>query len=269
MTDERYTLKYIRSWEAKKKITPVDQYAVMEGDKKLFNVLNIGGKKPTPTPAQYYSTYTPCKVIKPKKTDSGTIYRDILEACCAPPNSGRSALEGIYYTSAQNIAASTNRFKLAVVDNADQHLTLKDGINQVHKKGKPEGRFPDFLAIIPRETNPVTVVACELLNAVQCAMVFARDSANSVRLFFNPDSTLSVRGRSAERGDCETVLDYSGNMPHSMDCDISVNGEYLLDVLKPLAADTLLCIAPSNTNPIVVTLPDYPDITVCIMPMSR
>jgi DNA polymerase-3 subunit beta len=71
-----------------------------------------------------------------------------------------------------------------------------------------DGRFPDFSAIIPKSYVTQTVMYTDdLLRACKRAEIFARDSANSGRLYVKPSNGPSepgevlVVGKSAERGD--------------------------------------------------------------------
>lgn len=136
-----------------------------------------------------------------------------------------------------------------------------------------EGRFPDFRAIIPRAYITSTVMYREdLLKACRRAEIFARDNANSGRLYVKPPSgpgepgEVRVVGKSAERGDNEGMLDAS---IEGEELDISFNISYLIEVLKVVGEERVVFQSNGAENPGVLRLEDRDDFVHVIMPMSR
>jgi DNA polymerase III subunit beta len=79
-----------------------------------------------------------------------------------------------------------------------------------------EGKFPDLSAVIPKSyITATTVYTTDLLRACKRAEIFARDNANSAKLFVSPASgpgapgEVKIIGRSNERGDNEGMIDAS------------------------------------------------------------
>ncbi len=111
------------------------------------------------------------------------------------------------------------------------HLDKIDLVSQLI-----EGRFPDVTQIIPKSFSTRTVVdAKNFLNAARVSYLFARDSANIVKLEIKPGDGELVGGKviltatSQEMGDNITELD--GNIEGDP-ITIAFNAKYLIDVLN-------------------------------------
>lgn len=136
-----------------------------------------------------------------------------------------------------------------------------------------EGRFPDFRAIIPREyVTSIVMYTSDLMTACRRAQIFARDSANSGRLFVKPPRAagepgeVQVIGKSAERGDLDGLLDAS---IEGEELDISFNIEYLIDVLRVINEERVIFESNGAENPGVIRPEGREDFTHVIMPMSK
>ncbi|MFW5748143.1 MAG: DNA polymerase III subunit beta, partial [Chloroflexota bacterium] len=135
-----------------------------------------------------------------------------------------------------------------------------------------EGRFPDFTAIIPRSYSTSTVVyTSDLLRACQRAEIFARDNANSGRIYVKPPSSpgepgeILVMGKSAERGDNEGIVDAS---VEGEPLDIAFNIKYLIDVLRVIPDERIVLQSNGAANPGVIRPENREDFIHVIMPMS-
>lgn len=135
-----------------------------------------------------------------------------------------------------------------------------------------EGKFPDFGAIIPRSYITSSVMYTQdLLRACQRAEIFARDSANSARIYVKPAKApnepgeLTVVGRSAERGDNEGMVDAS---VEGEPLDVSFNIKYLIDVLRVINEERVILESNGASNPGVIRPENRDDFVHVIMPMS-
>ncbi len=135
-----------------------------------------------------------------------------------------------------------------------------------------EGKFPDYEAIIPRSYE--TMVLCytdELLAACKSSEVFAKDSANSARILFEPSGQPDVPGRvvvagqSQEKGDAEAPLDAT---VEGQAIEVSFNIRYLIDVLNVIREDQVVLETSGPTAPGVVRPAGRDDFIHVIMPMS-
>lgn len=136
-----------------------------------------------------------------------------------------------------------------------------------------EGRFPDFSAIIPSTYVTSTIMYTkDLLTACRRAQIFARDNANSGRMYVAPPKgpnepgEVQVIGKSAERGDLDGQLDAS---VEGEPLDISFNIEYLIDVLKVIDEERVVFQSNGAENPGVIKPENRNDFVHVIMPMSR
>lgn len=136
-----------------------------------------------------------------------------------------------------------------------------------------DGRFPDFSAIIPTTyVTSTTMYTDDLLKACRRAQIFARDSANSGRLYVVPakgpsePGEVQIIGKSAERGDLDGMLDAS---VEGEPLDINFNIEYLIDVLKVINQERVIFQSNGAENPGVIKPEGREDFVHVIMPMSK
>jgi DNA polymerase-3 subunit beta len=135
-----------------------------------------------------------------------------------------------------------------------------------------EGRFPDFGNIIPKSySTATTVYTTDLLRACKRAEIFARDSANSARLFVKPPSgpgepgEVMVVGKSAERGDNEGMIDAS---VEGEALEASFNIRYLIDALNVIPDERVVLESNGPAHPGVIRPDGRDDFITVIMPMS-
>jgi DNA polymerase-3 subunit beta len=115
-----------------------------------------------------------------------------------------------------------------------------------------DGNFPDYNQIIPKKKETRTVVGtAELLKACKAANVFARESANIVKLTIEPGSELApghitVQATSAETGD------NVGEMDATVDgtpIQIAFNVKYLIDMLSAANAAQVALETSTPSSP--------------------
>lgn len=110
------------------------------------------------------------------------------------------------------------------------HLDSIDLVSQLI-----DGNFPDYNQIIPKKKETRSVVGtAELLKACKAANVFARESANIVKLTVEPGSELApghitVQATSAETGDNVGEMDATVD---GVPIQIAFNVKYLIDFLS-------------------------------------
>lgn len=109
------------------------------------------------------------------------------------------------------------------------------------------GAFPDYEQIIPdKATTQVSVDARELTGAIKMAQIFARESANNIKLKLNPPSQISIIATSPHLGDniSEIKSDVTGEK-----MEISFNAKFILDALQVLKSDRIKIDLSSDTKP--------------------
>lgn len=119
-----------------------------------------------------------------------------------------------------------------------------------------DANFPNYRQIIPaRYTTRVLINTAEFLKAVKIAFLFARDSANIVRLQFVPGEEELQPGRviaaasATDLGDNASDLDaiVEGNATQ-----IAFNAKYLLDVLGVVGTGQVALEVTSPSSPGVI-----------------
>jgi DNA polymerase-3 subunit beta len=135
-----------------------------------------------------------------------------------------------------------------------------------------EGRFPDFNNIIPRSYSTSTVVYTDdLLRACKRAEIFARDSANSARVYIKPPARANepgevvVVGRSAERGENEGMVDAS---VEGEPLEASFNIRYLIDALGVIPHERVVLQSNGSAHPGVLRPEDSDNFIYVLMPMA-
>ncbi len=145
------------------------------------------------------------------------------------------------------------------------HLTNIDLVSQLI-----DGKFPDYTAIIPKSSGTKSVIDTQqLLKACKAANVFARESANIVRLNIQPGDEITpghikIGAQSAETGENAGDLDaaISGSA-----MEIAFNVKYLIDVLNVAGAPQMALETNSASQPGLLRPIGNDTFTHVIMPM--
>ncbi len=145
------------------------------------------------------------------------------------------------------------------------HLDNVDLVSQLI-----DGNFPDYAPIVPKKWTTRTIVnTAELMKAYKAASVFARESANIVRLAIAAGDELTpghitVAATSAEIGDNAGEMDATveGNP-----IEIAFNVKFMLDVLGVAGAPQILIEMTAPTSPALIRPVGDNDFTHVIMPM--
>ena len=146
-----------------------------------------------------------------------------------------------------------------------------------------EGRFPDYMSIVPRSfISQVVLYASDTQVALKRAKIFAKDNANSADPdrgpgAFNPGepAEVTILGKSRESGQTEAMLDAIATGERF---EWSFNFQYMLDAIDSYRKDAERIVIDSNgpENPAVIrpeiqpleSVGDCGSMTV-IMPMSK
>lgn len=128
-----------------------------------------------------------------------------------------------------------------------------------------EGEFPDYEKIIPKSSSvKVRVDKEEMLRAVKLASVFARDSANIVKIKIMKDS-IKLTAESSQVGSQETTVDAKvegGSM------EISFNYKFLEDFLRAVTGEEVLMEFNNSSSPGVFLDPKDTNFLHLIMPVK-
>ena len=133
-----------------------------------------------------------------------------------------------------------------------------------------EGRFPDYRQIIPSSSTTRTVLDTSgFLKAARVSHLFARDSANIVRLEIVPGDELmpghlTLAAISAELGDNVGQLDA---MVEGAAIEIAFNAKFLIDVLSVIDTAQVALETTASSSPGVLRPVGDDDFLHVIMPM--
>ena len=128
-----------------------------------------------------------------------------------------------------------------------------------------EGEFPDFEKIIPKNSSiKVRVDKEEFLRAVKLSSVFARDSANIVKIKIMKDS-IKLSAESSQVGNQETTLDAK---VEGEGVEISFNYKFLEDFLRAVVGEEVVMEFNNASSPGVFTDPKDPNFLHLIMPVK-
>jgi DNA polymerase-3 subunit beta len=128
-----------------------------------------------------------------------------------------------------------------------------------------EGEFPDFEKIIPKGSSvKVRVDKEDLLRAVKLSSVFARDSANIVKIKILKDS-IKLSAESSQVGNQETVIDAK---VEGESMEISFNYKFLEDFLRAVVGEEVVMEFNNAASPGVFTDPKDINFLHLIMPVK-
>jgi DNA polymerase-3 subunit beta len=132
-----------------------------------------------------------------------------------------------------------------------------------------EGSFPDYLQIIPQNTNThIEMDTSEFLRACKRADIFAREAANTVRLYIQPHpgsaGTVTISATAADKGDNEGVL---AAHIDGEETEVAFNVRYLMDALNVLDDERVLLETINARSPGVLHPVNGDGLTYVIMPM--
>jgi len=146
----------------------------------------------------------------------------------------------------------------------NQILFSVDGIELISRL--IEGKFPDYEKIIPRENKTKFEVSVEDLSLVlKRVSLFARENNNSVKLNVTNDGKLVVSSEETKVGEekAEVMVKIEGE-----NNKISLNAQYLLDVLTYIGEDKILFIMNDKVSPATIKPLKDEDYVYIIMPLK-
>ena len=157
-------------------------------------------------------------------------------------------------------------------EGGDLEVTIAPARNQVFfRAGSSEvtsrlidGAYPNYSQVIPKKSSTsIKVSTAELSQTLKAVSLFARDSANVVRLKA-ADGTVSLSATTNEVGDsrAEVPAEVEGD-----EIQIAFNARYLLDSLTALGGDRAELQLDGPLSPGVVKAPGSDEYVYVIMPV--
>lgn len=127
-----------------------------------------------------------------------------------------------------------------------------------------EGEYPDYQKIIPTDFNTKTEVnRLELLNAIKICSVFARETANIIKITIEKNKIIvSANSPSVGEDSVEILAKTVGE-----ENEIAFNAKYVLDLLSSLDKDDLVFEMTGPLNPGVFKIKEDNSFLHLIMPI--
>lgn len=128
-----------------------------------------------------------------------------------------------------------------------------------------EGTFPDYTQIIPKESKTsMEVQTNEFNNAIKMASLFARESANNIKLKLTMPDKIEVLATSAHIGD--NISNLSGVVKGD-NLEIAFNAKFILDCLAVVGSEKVILELASNVSPGLIRSDKDPNYLYVIMPL--
>ncbi|MEK7673171.1 MAG: DNA polymerase III subunit beta [Patescibacteria group bacterium] len=146
----------------------------------------------------------------------------------------------------------------------NQILFTVDGIELISRL--IEGKFPDYEKIIPKGTLTKVEVSVEDLSLVLKRVgLFARENNNSIKLSVTNDGKMLVASEETKVGEekAEVVIKITGE-----NNKISLNGQYLLDVLTYITDDKVELVMNDKSSPGLIRPIKEDNYVYIIMPLK-
>lgn len=163
--------------------------------------------------------------------------------------------------------------QMVVTPNRNQVLFHAEGVDLV--SNLIAGQFPNFEAILPKShATRATLPTAEFRQAAKTASIFARDSANIVRLKVEPGEaggitpgSVTLQATAEDLGDTTTTLEAAVD---GKGLEIIFNVKYLTDVLAVLETPEVALEFDSPQRPgVVKPIGGSSDYVYVIMPMHN
>jgi DNA polymerase-3 subunit beta len=127
-----------------------------------------------------------------------------------------------------------------------------------------DGQYPNYAQVIPtKSTTVVRLPTAELTQSVRAVSLFARDSANVIRLRAQAGS-LVLSATTNEVGDSRAELDAE---VEGAEIQIAFNARYVLDALAVVESDQVELSFDGPLSPGLIKVPGSDDYQYVIMPV--
>lgn len=129
-----------------------------------------------------------------------------------------------------------------------------------------EGKFPPYEKVIPKDTKTkLEVLETSLANVVRRVSLFARENNNSIKITATNDGKLTIATDETRVGEEKAELDVKIQGENNK---ISLNAQYLLDVLNYIQSEDILLEIDDKLSPAVIRPIKNKDYVYIIMPLK-
>lgn len=165
----------------------------------------------------------------------------------------------------KNISEEKNdQKKLSIFQTKDQNQLVFQFKDTLLATRLIDGQFPNYQKIIPeKSTTSVQVDTQQFQKAVKIAAIFARESANVIKIE-KQKNTLIITSDSPQLGQNKTELEIKAK---GEDLKTAFNSRYLLDFLNIVPSDSLSLELSGPLSPGVFKIPNSDSFLHLIMPV--
>jgi DNA polymerase-3 subunit beta len=150
-----------------------------------------------------------------------------------------------------------------IVSKARNQVFFRAGTSEVTSR-LIDGTYPNYSQVIPsKSSTSIKIPTADLTQTVRAVSLFARDSANVIRLRTQPGG-LVLSATTNEVGDSKAEL---GATVEGSEIQIAFNARYMLDALAVMSDDQVELRFDGPLSPGVITVPGSDDYLYVIMPV--
>jgi len=150
-----------------------------------------------------------------------------------------------------------------IVSKARNQVFFRAGTSEVTSR-LIDGTYPNYSQVIPSKSSTrIRVPTAELTQTVRAVSLFARDSANVIRLRAQ-GSTLVLSATTNEVGDSKAEVNAKVD---GSEIQIAFNARYILDALSVLGSDEVELQFDGPLSPGLIRTPESDDYLYVIMPI--
>jgi len=150
-----------------------------------------------------------------------------------------------------------------IISKARNQVFFRAGTSEVTSR-LIDGTYPNYAQVIPsKSSTKIKASTAELTQTVRAVSLFARDSANVIRLR-SESGGLVLSATTNEVGDsrAELAAEVEGN-----EIQIAFNARYILDALSVIGGDEVELRFDGPLSPGMIKIPGTEDYTYVIMPV--
>ena len=208
--------------------------------------------------------YSKGSEVKFVSTDSYRLAEKTIKLEKAPSEDLYAVVPSRTMTELSKIISKADSKEVKINVSKNQILFTVDGIELISRL--IEGKFPDYEKIIPKENKTRVEVSVEDLSLIlKRVSLFARENNNSVKLSVTNDGKMVISSEETKVGEekAEVLVKITGE-----NNKISLNSQYLLDVLTYIGDDKVVLEMNEKTSPAVIKPLKEEDYIYIIMPLK-
>ena len=204
------------------------------------------------------------KNLKMVATDSYRLAEKVITSEKGPEEEFSCIVPARTMAELAKIVSKAESKKVNINISKNQILFKVDGVELISRL--IDGKFPDYEKIIPAEEKTVVEVSVEDLSlTLKRVSLFARENNNSVKLAVTNDGKMIVTSEETKIGEEKAEVDIKIKGDNNK---ISLNAQYLLDVLTHISEEKISLIINETSSPAVIKLVDKDGYVYIIMPLK-